>query len=89
MEKAAKQSPTEEIILSPEESVDEVKEEIRKVPSRLRQGLHRLAAVWERDSVRPNVSESYGVVGSGLTGMYGAKFQGLAKEDEQGRPDKG
>jgi hypothetical protein len=89
MEKAAKQIPTEEIILSPEESVDEVKEEIRKVPSRLRQGLHRLAAVWERDSVRPNVSESYGVVGSGLTGMYGAKFQGLAKEDEQGRPDKG
>jgi hypothetical protein len=73
MEKAAKQIPTEEIILSPEESVEEVKEEIKKVPSRLHQGLHRLAAVWERGSVRTNVSEeSYGVVDSGLAGMYGA-----------------
>jgi hypothetical protein len=84
MEKAAKQIPTtEEIILSPEESVQEVKEEIKKVPSRLHQGLHhRLAAVWERDSVRANVSEeSYGgVVDCGLAGMYSAKFQALAKE---------
>ena len=75
MEKAAKQIATEEIILSPEEGMDEVKEEMKKVPSRLRQGLHRLAAVWERDSVRANVSEeSYGgVVDCGLAGMYGAK----------------
>jgi hypothetical protein len=92
MEKAAKQIPTtEEIILSPEESVEEVKEEIKKVPSRLHQGLHRLAAVWERDSVGANVSEeSYGVVDSGLAGMYGAKFQALAKEHKQEvRPNKG
>ena len=92
MEKAAKQIPTtEEIILSPEESVEEVKEEIKEVPSRLRQGLRRLAAAWERDSVRANVSEeSYGgVVDCGLGGMYGAKFQALAKEHEQGHPDKG
>ena len=91
MEKAPKQIPTtEEIILSPEESVEEVKEQIKKAPSRLGQGLHRLAAVWERDSVRANVSESYGVVGSGLAGMYGAKFQALAKEHkEEVRPNKG
>jgi len=88
MEKAVKQISTEEIILSPEESVDEVKEEIKKVPSRLRQRLRWLAAVWERDGVRSNASESVGVVGSGLTGMYGAKFQGLATEDEQVRSDK-
>jgi hypothetical protein len=87
MEKAAKQITTEEIILSPEEGVDEVNEEMKEVPSRLRQGLHRLAAVWERDGVRPNVSES-NVVSSGLAGMYGAKFQALAKEHEQVRTDK-
>ena len=80
MEKAAKQIPTtEEIILSPEESVEEVKEEIKEVPSRLRQGLHRLAAAWQRDSVRTNISES--TVGSySLGGMYNAKWQALDKE---------
>lgn len=58
MDKAAMEITPEEIIVSPEEIVDEVKEEIKKVPSRLRQGLHRLAAVWERVSVRPSVFRS-------------------------------
>jgi hypothetical protein len=90
MEKAAKQIPTtEEIIVSSEEGVDEVKEEIKKVPSRLRQKLHRLAAVGERVSVRSRVSGSVVAAGSGLGGMYGAKFEALAKEHEQVRPDKG
>jgi DNA gyrase/topoisomerase IV subunit A len=90
MEKAAKEiTTTEEIIVSPEESVDEVKEEIKKVPATLGQELHRLAAVWERVSDRSRVSRSDVVVGSGLGGMYGAKFQALAKEHEQVRPDKG
>jgi hypothetical protein len=90
MEKAAKQIPTtEEIIVSSEEGVDEVKEEIKKVPSRLRQKLHRLAAVGERVSVRSRVSGSDVAVGSGLGGMYGAKFEALAKEHERVRPDKG
>ena len=80
-------STTEEIIVSPEEGVDEVKEEIRKVPSRLRLGLHRLAVVWERVGARPSVSGS-DVIGSGLGGMYGAKFQSLGEEHEQVRPDK-
>ena len=72
-----------------EKIVAEAMEEIKEAPSRLRQGLHRLAAVWERVSVRPSVSGSDVVVGSGLAGMYGAKFQALAKEHEQVRPDKG
>jgi hypothetical protein len=88
MEEAVKEITTQEIIVSPEESVDEVEEEIKKVPSRLRQELHQLAAVWERVSVRPNVSES-DVVDSGLAGMYGAKFHALAEEHEQARPNKG
>ncbi len=78
---------TEEIIVSPQESVDEVREEIKKVPSRLRQTLRRLAAVWERLSVRSNVSGS-DVAGSSLGGMYGAKFHALTEEHEQVRPDK-
>ena len=90
MEKAAKQIPTtEEIIVSSEEGVDEVKEEIKKVPSRLRQKLHRLAAVGERVSVRSRGSGSDVAVGSDLGGMYGAKFEALAKEHEQVMPDKG
>jgi hypothetical protein len=80
MEPAAK-GTTPEIIT--EEIVAEAKEEAKEAPSRLRQELHRLAAVWERGSVRPRVSESEVVEGSGLGGMYGAKFQALAKEHEQ------
>jgi hypothetical protein len=70
------------------ETVTEVKEEIKTVPSKLRQERHRLAVIWERISLRANVSES-DVVDSGLARMYGAKFQALAKEHEQVRPDKG
>lgn len=89
MEKAANEITTaEEIIVFPEESVDEVKEEIKKVPSRLRQKMKPItAAVWE--CVHPSVSESDSVAGSGLAGMYGAKYQALAKEHEQVRLDKG
>jgi hypothetical protein len=90
MEKAAEQITTsEEIIASPEEGMDEVKEEIKKVPSRLRWGLHKLSAVWERISARSTVSESGIVVGSGLGVMYGAKFQALAKDHQQVRAGKG
>jgi hypothetical protein len=88
MEKAAKETTTEEIIGYPEELVDEVKEEVKEVPSRLRRKLGRLAAVWERASIRSSASGS-DVMGSGLAGIYGAKFQALAKEHEQVRPDKG
>lgn len=87
MEKAAKEITTEEIIASPEEIVDEVKEEVKKAPSRLRQKLRQLEAVWERASARSSAFES-DVTGSGLAGMYGAKFQALAKEHEQVHPDK-
>src|SRR5918998_5030893 len=85
-EKAPDQiTTTEEIIASPEEGMDEVKEEIKKVPSRHRRGLHQLAAVWERLSARARVSGSGVVVSHDLDGMYGAKFQALAKEHQQGR----
>jgi hypothetical protein len=92
MEKAAKGvSPeivTEEIVATTEEIVADVKEEAIEAPSSLRQALHRLAAKWERASVRSSASES-NVVSSGLARMYGAKFQALSKEHEQVRPDKG
>ncbi len=87
MEKAAKETTTEEIIVSPEEIVDEVKEEVKKATSRLRQKLRQWAAVWERPSVRSSATGSE-VVDSGLAEMYGAKFQALAKEHEQVRLHK-
>jgi hypothetical protein len=80
---------TEAIVATTEEIVAEVKEEVIEAPSKLRQTLDRLAALWERVSVRSSVSRSDDVGGSGLGGMYGAKFQALAKEHEQGRSDKG
>jgi hypothetical protein len=94
MEKAAKgiipEGITEEVVVTTEEIVAEAKEEVVEAPSRLRQRLHRLVAVWERVSVRPSVSGSEVVVGCGLGGMYGAKFQALAEEHERVvRPDKG
>jgi hypothetical protein len=70
---------TEEI----KEVATEVKEEVREAPSRIREKLSQLAAVWEGSSVRPRVSESDVVEGTGLGGMYGAKFQALAKEYER------
>ena len=93
MEKAAKgvtpEIVTEELVATTEEIVAEVKEEVIEAPSSLRQALHRLAALWERVSAQSSVSRSVVVVGFGLGGMYGAKFQALAKEHVQGRPDKG
>jgi hypothetical protein len=92
MEKAAKEvapeiTPAEEIKVSTEQIVSEAKEEVKEAPSRLRAKLRQLAAVWEGANVRSSASASE-VVGSSLAGMYGAKWQALTKEHEQGRPDK-
>ena len=92
MENAAKgvttpEIVTEEIVATTEEIAAEVKEEVIEAPSRLRQALHRLAAMWEHASVRSNVSGSDDVVvGSSLSRLYGAKFDALAKEHEQVKP---
>jgi uncharacterized protein YukE len=80
MEKAAKEVATEEIVA-------EAKDEVKDAPSRIRQKLRQWEAVWEGASVRSSASGS-DVVGSGLTGMYDAKGQALAKEHEQVRSDK-
>jgi hypothetical protein len=92
MEKAAKEvapeiTPAEEIKVSTEQIVAEAQERVKEAPSRLRAKLRQLVAVWEGASVRSSASGS-DVVGSSLTGMYGAKWQALDKENEQGRPDK-
>ena len=58
-------------------------EEVKEAPSKLRQKLRQLAAVWEGANVRSSAS-ALDVVDSSLTGMYGAKWQALAKEFEQG-----
>ena len=57
MEKVAKEvapeiTPTEEIMVTTEEIVAEAKEEAKEVPSRLRQKLHELEAIWERASIQ-------------------------------------
>jgi tyrosine-protein phosphatase YwqE len=57
---------TPEIIT--EEIVAEAKDEVKEAPSRIRKKLRQLAAS--------------DVVDSSLAGMYGAKFQALAKEHE-------
>jgi hypothetical protein len=88
MDKAAKENITEEIIVSPEELVDGVKEELKEAPSRVRQKLRQLATVWGRASVRSSASRSEAVY-YGLAGMYGAEFQALAEEHERVRSDKG
>ena len=93
MEKAPKEgaleiTPAEEIMVSTEEIVAEAKEEAIEAPSRIRKTLRQLTAVWQGTSVRSSASASDVVVGSSLGGMYGAKWQALAKEQEQGRPDK-
>ena len=92
MEKAPKEvapeiTPAEEIKVTTEEIVAEAKDEVKEAPSRIRKKVRQLAAVWESASVRSSASGS-DVVGSNLTGMYGAKFQALVMEHEQGRPDK-
>ena len=95
MEKAPKEvapeiTPAEEIMVSTQGIMAEAKEEVKvkEAPSRLRAKLRQLAALWEGASVRSSASGSDVVVGSSLTGMYGAKWQALAKEHEQVRPDK-
>jgi len=85
MEKAAKEVAPE--IPLAEEIVAEAKEEVKEAPSRMRKKLRQLAAVWEGASVRSSASGS-DVVGSSLAGMYGGKWQALAKENEQVRPDE-
>ena len=92
MEKAAKEvapeiTPAEEIKVSTEQIVAEAKQEVKEAPSTLRAKLRQLTALWEGDSVRSSASGTDVVVGSSLTGMYGAKWQALGKEHEQGRPD--
>ena len=77
----------EEVVVTTEQIVSEAKEGVIEAPSRIRQILGYLAAVWEHPSVRPNVSGSDDVVvGSSLSGLYGAKFDALAKEHEQVKP---
>jgi hypothetical protein len=93
MEKAAKEvapeiTPAEEIMVTTEGIVAEAKEEVKEAPSRMRKKLRQLAAVWEGASVRSSASGSDVVVGSSLAGMYGGKWQALAKENEQVRPDE-
>jgi hypothetical protein len=92
MEKAAKEAapeiaPVEEIMVSTEELVAEAKDEVKEAPSKIREKLRQLTAVWDATSVRSSASGSE-VVGSSVAGMYGAKFQALAKEHEQARPNK-
>src|SRR5919107_703563 len=86
-EEAKEITPAEEIMVTTEEIVTEAKDEVKEAPSNIRKRLRQLAAVWESASVRSSASGS-DVVGSSLTGMYGAKFQALAKEHKQVRPDK-
>ena len=91
MEKAAKEvapevTPTEEIRVTTEQIVAEAKEEVKEAPSRLRAKLRQLAAVWEGANVRSSAGSD--VVDSSLSGMYGTKWQTLAKESEQGRPHR-
>jgi hypothetical protein len=88
MEKAKEITSTEEIMVTTEEIVAEAKDEVvKEAPSRIRKTLRQLAEVWEGASVRSSASGS-DVVGSSLAGMYGGKWQALAKEHEQVRPDK-
>jgi uncharacterized protein YukE len=52
MEKAKEITPAEEIMATTEEIVAEAKEEAKEAPSRLRQKLHELEAMWERASTQ-------------------------------------
>jgi hypothetical protein len=86
MDQAKGITPAEEIKVATEEIVAEAKEEAIEAPSRIRKNLRRWAAVWAGASVRSSASRS-DVVGSSLAGMYGAKWQALAKEHEQVSPE--
>ena len=92
MEKAPKEvapeiSPAEQIKVATDQIVAEAKDEVKEAPSKIRKKLRRLPSIWEGASVRSSASAS-DVVGSSLAGMYGAKWQALGKEHEQGGPDK-
>jgi uncharacterized protein YukE len=57
MEKATKEvgpeiNPAKEIKAATKEIMVEAKEEVKGAPSRLRQELHELEAIWERASVQ-------------------------------------
>ena len=52
MEQAKGITPAEEIMVTTEEIVAEAKEEAKEAPSRLRQKLHELEAMWERTSTQ-------------------------------------
>ena len=52
MEKAKEITPAEELKVTTEEIVAEAKEEAKEAPSRLRQKLHELEAMWERASIQ-------------------------------------
>ena len=57
MEKAAKEvapeiTPAEEVMVTTEEIVAEAKEEAKEAPSKMRQKLHELEAMWERTSTQ-------------------------------------
>ena len=52
MEQAKGITPAEEIKVATEEIVAEAKEEAKEAPSRLRQKLHELEAMWERASTQ-------------------------------------
>jgi uncharacterized protein YukE len=58
MDKAAKEVAPEitpasvEIMITTEQIVAEAKEEAKEAPSKLRQKLHELEAVWERASIQ-------------------------------------
>jgi hypothetical protein len=87
MDQAKGITPAEEIKVATEEIVAEAKEEAIEAPSRIRKNLRRWAAVWAAASVRSSASRSEDIVGSSLAGMYGAKWQALAKEHEQVSPE--
>ena len=52
MEQAKGITPAEEIKVATEEIVAEAREEAKEAPSRLRQKLHELEAMWERTSTQ-------------------------------------
>jgi uncharacterized protein YukE len=52
MDKAKEITPAEEVMITTEEIVAEAKEEAKEAPSKLRQKLHDLEAMWERASTQ-------------------------------------
>jgi uncharacterized protein YukE len=52
MDKAKEITPAEEVMITTEEIMAEAKEEAKEAPSKLRQKLHDLEAMWERASTQ-------------------------------------